>query len=189
MAMAIYCDIFGCQFHILLHCDFIEKLFHEPRLSVIYILNGRCYLCNPSDYNSVIFGIEKMFYSILNLNKLTLMILLTFILICRGQLWCRGIQYDCKIDWLWIRSPLEKMKYLFTFIFLFLRFGVEVKVRRWVPPLNTQYLQNSAESEEHSVLILGSLYLLCCVRDTAWSCLNLYFWFDFILICFLLIIL
>ena len=36
-------------------------------------------------------------------------------------------QYDCKIDWLWVRSQLEEMKYLFTFIFSFLRSGVEAK--------------------------------------------------------------
>ena len=30
-------------------------------------------------------------------------------------------------DWLWVRSPLEEMKYLFKFIFPFLRSGVEVK--------------------------------------------------------------
>ena len=30
-------------------------------------------------------------------------------------------------DWLWVRSPLEEMKYLLKFIFPFLRFGVEAK--------------------------------------------------------------
>ena len=34
---------------------------------------------------------------------------------------------DCKTDWLWIRSPLEEMKYLLKFIFPFLRSGVEAK--------------------------------------------------------------
>ena len=33
----------------------------------------------------------------------------------------------CKIDWLWVRSSLEDMEYLFTFIFSFLRSGVEAK--------------------------------------------------------------
>ena len=37
------------------------------------------------------------------------------------------LQCDCKIDWLWVRSPLGEMKYLFTFIFLFLYSGVEAK--------------------------------------------------------------
>ena len=32
---------------------------------------------------------------------------------------------DCKRDWLWVRSPLEEMKYLFTFVFSFLRSGAE----------------------------------------------------------------
>ena len=65
------------------------------------------------------------------------------------------------------------MKYLLKFMFPFLRSGVEVKRGRWVLPLNTQCLQNSAESGERSVLTLGSLCLPCCVRDTAWS------WFIF----------
>ena len=33
---------------------------------------------------------------------------------------------DCKTDWLWVRSPLEEMKYLLKVIFPFLRSGVEV---------------------------------------------------------------
>ena len=53
------------------------------------------------------------------------------------------------------------MKYLFTFIFSFL-----CSARRWVPPLNTQCPQNSAESGERWVLIRGSLCLPCWVRDT-----------------------
>ena len=36
-----------------------------------------------------------------------------------------------------------------------------------VPPLNTQFLQNSAESGRRIVLTLGSLCQTCCVRDTA----------------------
>ena len=31
------------------------------------------------------------------------------------------------IDWLWVQSPLEEMKYLFTFIFSSLRSGFEAK--------------------------------------------------------------
>ena len=34
-----------------------------------------------------------------------------------GQSWRRGTKCDCKTDWLWLRSPLEEIKYLFTFIF------------------------------------------------------------------------
>ena len=59
----------------------------------------------------------------------------------------------------------KEMKYLIKFIFSFFRSGVEIK--RGVLPLNTQYLQNSAESREQSVLTLGSLCLPCCERDTA----------------------
>ena len=62
--------------------------------------------------------------------------------------------------------------YLLKLIFPCLRSGVEVK--RWVLPLNTQCLQNSAESEERTVLTLGSLCLPFCVRDTAW-CWFIYF--------------
>ena len=34
-----------------------------------------------------------------------------------------------KIDWLWVRSPLEEIKYLFTFIFSFLRSDVSAEFR------------------------------------------------------------
>ena len=44
-----------------------------------------------------------------------------------GQSWRRGTKCDYKIDWLWVRSPLEEIKYLFTFIFSFHRSGVETK--------------------------------------------------------------
>ena len=65
----------------------------------------------------------------------------------------RGV--TAKPDWLWVRSPLEEMKYLLKFILPFLRSGVEVK--RGVLPLKMQCLQNSAESGERSILTLGSL--------------------------------
>ena len=32
---------------------------------------------------------------------------------------------DCKRDWLWVRSSLEEMKYIFEFSFSFLRSGVD----------------------------------------------------------------
>ena len=66
-----------------------------------------------------------------------------------------GTKCDCKIDWLWVRSPLEDMKYLFKFIFLFLCSGVEVE-RRWVPPLNTPCLHNFSENGAWSVLTLNN---------------------------------
>ena len=44
-----------------------------------------------------------------------------------GRSWRSGTRCDCKTDWLWVRSPLEEMKYLLKFIFPFLRSGVEVK--------------------------------------------------------------
>ena len=42
-------------------------------------------------------------------------------------MWSRGIKCDSKTGWLWVRSPLEEMKYLLTFIFPFLRSDVEAK--------------------------------------------------------------
>ena len=45
----------------------------------------------------------------------------------RGQSWRRGTKCGCKIDWLWVRSPLDEKKYLFTFIFSILRSGGEAK--------------------------------------------------------------
>ena len=44
-----------------------------------------------------------------------------------GQSWRRGTNCDCKTGWLWVRSPLEKMKYLFKFIFPFHHYCVEAK--------------------------------------------------------------
>ena len=72
----------------------------------------------------------------------------------------------CKRDWLWVRLPLEEMKYLFKYIFSFLRSGVEAK-RDVEFRHSTQCLQNSVESGERSALTLGYLCLHCCMRDTA----------------------
>ena len=64
-------------------------------------------------------------------------------------------QCDCKRDKLWVRLPLEEIKYL---IFLFLRFGSgRGKERRWVPPLNMPPELNSTEHGKRSVFTLGSL--------------------------------
>ena len=65
------------------------------------------------------------------------------------------------LSWSSVRHPLEEMKYLLTWC--------RRQARRWVLPLNTPCLQNSAESGERSVLTLGSLCLPCSVWDTAWS--------------------
>ena len=46
---------------------------------------------------------------------------------CRGQSWRSDTKCDCKTDWLWVRSPLEEMKYLLKFIFPFPRSGLEAK--------------------------------------------------------------
>ena len=39
----------------------------------------------------------------------------------------QGAKCDCKCDWLWVRSLLEEMKYLYKFIFPFLRSSVQAK--------------------------------------------------------------
>ena len=44
-----------------------------------------------------------------------------------GQSWRSATKCDCKTDWLWIRFPLEELKYLLKFIFPFLRSGLEAK--------------------------------------------------------------
>ena len=41
---------------------------------------------------------------------------------------------------LWVRYPRERINYYFL-IFSFLRSGIKSKVRRWFPPLNTQYIE------------------------------------------------
>ena len=81
----------------------------------------------------------------------------------KDQSWHSATKCDCKRDWLWIRFPLEEIKYLLKFIFPFFRSGTKVKARRCISPLNTQCLQNSAENGEWSVLTLGSLSLTCYV--------------------------
>ena len=49
------------------------------------------------------------------------------------------------------------------------------KEHRWVPPLNSQCLQNSAE---RSVLTLGPLCLPHCVLNTAWSWFDLFYFLN-----------
>ena len=60
-----------------------------------------------------------------------------------GQLWRRGTKCDCKRDKLWVRFPLEEMKYL---IFPFSSLWCRGKPRRLVPPLNSECFKNSVES-------------------------------------------
>ena len=80
--------------------------------------------------------------------------------------------------WLWNRLvvfsiPARGNEYkmnIFIYIYIFIPLlWCRGKARRWVPPHNTQCLQNSAECGERSVLTLDSPCLPCCVRDTAWS--------------------
>ena len=62
---------------------------------------------------------------------------------------------DCKRYWLWVRSPLEEIKYLFKSILPHLRSHVQAGVEC----LATQQAskQNSTESDERSVLTLSPL--------------------------------
>ena len=76
---------------------------------------------------------------------------------------------------MWVRSSLEKTKYLFKYVFIFpFLHSRRGQARHWVLPLNTLRLQNPTECEERSVLTLGSLCLSCRGRDTAWS------WFSYL---------
>ena len=93
-----------------------------------------------------------------------------------GQSWRRGAKCDCKLDCLVVGSISTRGNEIFIYIYIFISsFWCRGKARCWVPPLNTQCFQNSAESGERSVLILGSLCLCPMstyeyyVRDTAWS--------------------
>ena len=91
----------------------------------------------------------------------------TYNIFHRDQSWRSGTRCDCKTDWLWVRSPLEEMKYLLKFIFPFLRSGVEVKrgVEFCHSTRNTSRIRQKVGNG--SVLTLGSLCLPCCVRDIA----------------------
>ena len=74
-------------------------------------------------YFSVVVNLKNQIntpHTQINQTKMTLKI-------TSGQSCRRGTKCDCKIDWLWIRSPLKEMEYLFKFIFPFLRSGVEAK--------------------------------------------------------------
>ena len=67
--------------------------------------------------------------------------------------------YYCKINWLWVWSPLKEIKYLFYLYIFISSLWCRGKERRWFPPLNTKCLLNLAESGERSVLILNFLCL------------------------------
>ena len=47
-------------------------------------------------------------------------IIFFYLLIDFGASRGAGAKSDCKTDWLWVRTPLEEMRYLFKFIFPFL---------------------------------------------------------------------
>ena len=68
---------------------------------------------------------------------------------------------------LWVRSPLEEIKYVFKFIFRFLRSGVEARSGVEFRHSARNAFKNSVENLEQSVLTLGSLCMPCCVWDIA----------------------
>ena len=112
-------------------------------------------------------------------------LLLIYTYIDKGQSCRRGTKSDCKNSWLWVRSRVgnREMKYLIKFIFSFLNSGIEAKCgvefhhsrtsRTSGSPGTSSTrrkfwnFQNSAEDGERKVFTLNSLYLPCCVRDTA----------------------
>ena len=63
---------------------------------------------------------------------------------------------DRKTDWLWVRSPLEEIKYLFTYIFSFLRSGVKAKrgVEVRHSTLNTRFPLPTLLCAEYSVKLI-----------------------------------
>ena len=66
----------------------------------------------------------------------------------------RGTNCDYKIDWLWVRSPLEEIKYLFSFIMSLLRSDVEAKRGvefRQTECLNTTFPLPTATSVRYTV--------------------------------------
>ena len=91
----------------------------------------------------------------------------------RGQSWRRGTKSDCKIDWLWVRTPFEEVKYLFTFIFSFLRSAINTKggVEFRHSTLNAS---NSAKSGERRVLTLGLFCRHYRMRDIKWGRKKIY---------------
>ena len=74
-------------------------------------------------------------------------------------------KWECKFDWLWVRSPLKEVKYLFLFIFSFLRSVIEANRR-----VEFRHPARNVESGERNILTLHYYFLPCCVRDTAWIC-------------------
>ena len=50
-----------------------------------------------------------------------------YVILPHIQSWRSCTRCDCKNDWLWVRSPLEGMKYLLQFIFPFFRSDFEAK--------------------------------------------------------------
>ena len=72
------------------------------------------------------FNLNLVFVWVITKRKVKKYLIITFYKCHKwGRSWRRGTKCDCKIDWLWVRSPLEEVKYLFTIIFSFLRSGVE----------------------------------------------------------------
>ena len=83
----------------------------------------------------------------------------------RGQSWRRGTKCDCKTDCLWVRSPLEEMKYL-------LKHAMPPESgRKWgMECLNTRFPLPTLLCAGYSVKLIYLIYLFIslALRQKAW---------------------
>ena len=103
-----------------LFCPVLVRMFHIScnKLRLLQFLNFYLKKKNVWKFsNTTEAALNKIKGAVLN------------IIMCKKipRKWRSGTKCDCKTDWLWVRSPLKKMKYLLKFIFLFLCSGVEAK--------------------------------------------------------------
>ena len=90
-----------------------------------------------------------------------------------NESWHRSAKFDCKRHWLWVRSLLEKMKYLFKIYISVCWLWSRGKALSSA----TQHAMSPecGGNWENGVLTLGSICLPCCVRNTTWSWFNFYY--------------
>ena len=88
----------------------------------------------------------------------------------RGQSWRSGTRCDCKTDWLWVRSPLEEIKYLLKFILAALSSATQHAMppefgRKWrTECLNTRFPLPTLLCAGYSVkLIYFYLFFYLCL--------------------------
>ena len=84
----------------------------------------------------------------------------------KSQSWRRGTECDCKIDWLWVRSPVEEIKYSLTFIFHF--FALVSRQSAALSSASQHAMPQKLGGKWETVCLNTSnnLCLPCCVRDT-----------------------